>query len=451
MVTQQRTLKARVFSASKWVFSGHMISQFIRLSGNLVLTRLLVPEMFGVMALVSVFMMGIAMFSDLGIIQNIVQSKRGEEKAYLNTAWTLQIIRGFIITALAVSLSIVLYYLGIDGFLSEGSVYADQELPLILTIMSLTAFISGFNSLNLAVLNRKLNLSKITLIEVISQIAGLVVMIILAWHQRSIWALVTGSLVAAFLKMLLSHHPSLGLRNQLAWDKEAVCEIFGFGKWIFGASIFTFLVGQGDRLILGTLLTANELGVYSIAFMLAIALKQLIKKIRSSVLYPALSDVARNRPEELKRIYYKMRLPLDLVVMVCAGLLTSSGHFLIEFLYDERYRDAGWMLEILSFPVIFLGITAAGVCLMALGNSRAIMILTATSTVTLFISVPIAYDFYGIYGAVTAIALNSIVEIPIIFYMMSQYGLLSWIKEFRMVPVFFISYGIGSYLVTFWD
>ena len=109
-----KALKQRVVSSGSWVISGHVISQSLRFGGNLILTRLLVPEMFGVMAIVTIVMGGLVMFSDIGLLQNIVQSKRGEELDYLNTAWTIQIIRGFFIFFIALVISYILYFLGFD-------------------------------------------------------------------------------------------------------------------------------------------------------------------------------------------------------------------------------------------------------------------------------------------------------------------------------------------------
>jgi len=448
-MSQEKKLKVRALSASKWVFSGYVASQVIRLAGNLILTRLLVPEMFGVMAIVSVFMMGMAMFSDLGITQNIIQSERGEDKVYLNTAWTLQIIRGAVITIFALLFSMVIFYLGQGGLLNEGSVYGDRRLPLVLAVASLSSLVSGFNSINLTVLNRKLKLSKITIIEVVSQSLGLVLMIILAWYQRDIWALVFGAIVSAIFKMIFSHHSLLGARCRLCWDKEAVSEIFNFGKWIFGASIFTFLLAQGDRLILGWLVTPEKLGIYTVAFFLATALKMVLKKVISSVFYPTLCDVVRSRRKDLKGVYYKIRGRVDFLVMTIVGLMASTGHIVIDVLYDDRYQDAGWMLEILTFSLVFMGTSVAGVCLMALGNSKAVLNLTAIATVSLYICVPWAYQYYGLWGALVAITLNPFVEIPLMLYMMKKNDILCWQKEFRMWPMVIISYGCGRALVPF--
>jgi O-antigen/teichoic acid export membrane protein len=442
-------LRRKVFKAGNWSVGGYFLSQVIRLGGNLVLTRLLVPEMFGLMAIVSVILSGVAMFSDLGINQNIIQSKNAGEKSYINTAWSVQILRGVVMFLFILMLSVFSYYLSDAGIFSDDSVYAHPELPFILATMSVTGLISGFNSINIALLGRELKLKKVVIIEVISQVVGLLFMLFLAYYQRNIWALVYGTVVSSFIKMILSHHSSLGEKSSLAWDRDAVHEIFNFGKWVFGASIFTFLVGQGDRLLLGALITPKELGVYTIAFFLAMAFKTIVRHMMSTVLYSALSEVVRNRPHDLKRIYYKMRTPLDLLVMVVVGVLASSGHLIIDVLYDDRYQNAGWMLEVLSLSTVFLGTTMAGICFMALGDSKSIMLLTGVSAVFLFISVPLAFYFFGLDGAVVTIALNSIVEIPLIFYKMHKYELLSWVDEFKAWPVFFLAYGLSHYALYF--
>ena len=443
------SLKNKVFKGGSWVLVGHFVSQAVRLGGNLVLTRLLVPEMFGLMAVVTVVLNGIAMFSDLGINQNVIQSKNASEKSYINTAWAVQILRGLIIFLFILTLSAFLYYLGVNNLLPDNTVYADPQLPFILAAMSVTGVISGFNSINLALLNRNLQFNQVVIIELLSQVIGLLLMICIAYYHRDIWALVTGTIVSALIKLYLSHHPSLGENSRWGWNKQALQEIFHFGKWVFGASIFTFLMAQGDRLILGALITPHELGVYTIAFFLAMSFNKMVRQVMSSVLYSALSDIVRNRPQDLKRVYYKMRMPLDIMVMVVVGGLVSSGHLVTDFLYDERYQEAGWMLEVLSLSTIFLGTTMAGVCFMALGDSKSIMFLTGVTAVFLFITVPLAFHFYGLYGAVIAIALHSVIEIPLIFYKMHQYKLLSWLDEFKAWPVFFLVYGLGHYAMTF--
>ena len=87
-------LRSRALVGSLWVVSGYGGRELIRLANNLILTRLLFPEAFGFMAIVNVILLGLAMFADIGLPDKIVQSNRGEERRFLDTAWTLQILRG---------------------------------------------------------------------------------------------------------------------------------------------------------------------------------------------------------------------------------------------------------------------------------------------------------------------------------------------------------------------
>lgn len=88
------SLKSRAIRGSLWTLGGYGTSQLLRFASNLILTRLLFPEAFGLMSLVHIFLQGLEMFSDIGIAPNIIHSDRGDDPSFLNTAWTVQAIRG---------------------------------------------------------------------------------------------------------------------------------------------------------------------------------------------------------------------------------------------------------------------------------------------------------------------------------------------------------------------
>jgi len=441
-----KTLKQRAVRSGSWVIVGHLVSQSLRLGSNLVLTRLLVPEMFGVMAMVSVIMGGLAMFSDVGLLQNIVQSKRGEEPAYLNTAWTIQIIRGFLIFFIALAASGGLYFAGLAGYLSEQTVYGNHELPLILAVVSISSIIAGFNSINFLLLNRKLMMGKRVIIDLLSQITGLIFMLVWAWYQRDIWALVYGGIVSAVVKMLLSHTVNLGARCRFYWDREAVHEIIHFGKWIFLASILGFFLNQGDRVLLGGLISPEILGVYTVAFFLANALKDVISRLLSSVFFPLLSDVLRNSPDQVESVYYKIRFKIDMITMPVAGLLFSMGGLIVTLLYDARYESAGWMLEVLSISIISIGFMLGDQLLLAYGKPKYASFMILLQVVSLYIFVPLMFYYYGLTGAIWAIALNPMLKIFISMIVMKRTCFLVFHREIMLLPLMPIGYLIGEQL-----
>lgn len=442
----EKTLQQRMLSSTVWVSVSHFLSQLLRLSSNLILTRLLVPEMFGVMAIVSVLMTGLAMFSDVGLLQNIVQSKRGEESAYINTAWTIQILRGILICFIAVILSVGLYWAGQSGWLSPETVYGDTELPLILAVVSTTAIISGFNSIHLLVLNRKLIMADLVKIGLLSQIAGLIFMLAWAWYKADIWALVFGTIISALVKMLLSHLIKLGDKCSFQWDRSAASEIIHFGKWIFLTSILGFMINQGDRLILGWLISPELLGIYTIAFFLANALRDVILKLLGSVFYPLLSDLVRNKPDQVENVYYKIRLKIDLVTMPAAGFLFSFGSVIIGLLYDSRYESAGWMLQVLSLSLVSIGFMLADQLFMSYGKPKYGSVSLAIMVITMYVFVPISYVYYGLHGAILAIAINPTLKILVSMLIMKNKFFFKFHREVMMLPLIFIGYFVGEQL-----
>jgi len=439
-----KTLKKRAIHSGGWVILGHFLSQGLRLGSNLVLTRLLVPEMFGVMSIVSVIMVGITMFSDVGLLQNIVQSKRGEEPDYLYTAWTIQVLRGFFIFFMALAVSGIIYVLGLAGYLSSETVYGNPQLPLILAVVSITVVISGFNSIHLLLLNRKLMMGKLIALGLASQIVGMLVMLFLAWYAQNIWALVYGGIAAASVKMLLSHVSILGPGCHFKWDKEAVHEIFHFGKWIFFSSILGFLLNQGDKLLLGGWVSPDVLGVYTVAFFLSSALQGVISKLLGSVLFPFLSEIVRNNPDKVESVYYKIRFRIDLITMPVAGLIFSLGGVVVNTLYDARYESAGWMLEILAIPIISIGFMLSDQLILAYGKPKYTSLMIFIQVISLYISVPVSFFYFGLYGAVWAIALNSMIKIFISLSVMRKKYFCNAYREVMLLPLILVGFLVGE-------
>jgi len=425
-----------------------VVSQALRLGGNLIMTRLLVPEMFGVMAIANVVLVGLALFSDLGLRQNIIQSKRGDDPSFLNTVWSVQIVRGCMIWFLAMGLSIGIHLASVFGIWSPESVYAEPMLPFVIGAIALSAVINGFESTKIAIANRNLLFGIVIRIEVTSQVAGLLAMIAWALIDRSIWALVIGSLFGSCLKTILSHIWLPGLQNKLHWDGGVFLDIFHFGKWVFLASIVGFLAANGDRLLLGGLIDARNLGLYSIAILMVHSFRLVIQSITSSVAFPALSEVARERPLELKQVYYKFRRPLDIVLLLLIGLLFISGHSLVAILYDDRYLGAGQMLEILSLGLLMERYNLAEQCFLSLGKPKLLVPLKAIQVCVLFFLLPLMHTLYGLQGALWVVATARLASLPLVLYFQNKTGLLDAVRELQVLPVLLVGCSFGYLIET---
>src|SRR5262249_50324804 len=144
------SLKRRVLDAGLWSIAGFALNYAIRLGSSLLMTRLLVPQMFGVMAIATMVMVGLAMLSDLGLQQNIIQSRRGGDPDYLNTAWTLQVIRGVLLWFIALCISALVLAANHVGLVPKASAYADPYLPYVIAAISISVVINGLQSTKLS-------------------------------------------------------------------------------------------------------------------------------------------------------------------------------------------------------------------------------------------------------------------------------------------------------------
>lgn len=433
---QALSLRQRVLRAGAWSFGGHVSSQIIRLASNLVMTRLLVPEMFGVMAIASMVLLGIGLFSDLGTNQSVIQSARGDDPDFLNTVWVVQIVRGGVICLIALLLCLCLYYAVRSGWFPENTAYANPVLPPVLALISLTEFISGFQSTRMATASRWLAQGRLTLIEIASQLAGVVAMILWALIDRSIWALVAGGIVSMSVKTISSHKLMPGVANQWAWDKSAFHEIFHFGKWLLVSSVLGFLLNNGDRLLLGGMVDAKTLGIYVIAYFITNSATQAVSKILASVAFPVLSETVRTSPGKLKETYYKFRLPFDIGLLMISGVLFEAGRYVIYFLYDARYAEAGAMLQILSLTLIAFRYNVVDQCYLAMGKPRLLAAMIATRSVALFVLLPVAFKEYQMAGALWAIVISAFSSVPLTIYFKRNLQLLDVRKELIVLPVF---------------
>jgi len=440
-------LRQRVLTAGAWTLFGHGLAQGVRLGGNLVTTRLLAPEAFGLMAMATVIVLGLSLVTDIGLRQNIVQNRQGDDPDFLNTAWVTQIARGLLIYVMALLISGLLSQLNQAGFFARGTVYADPALPHIAAAVAVTLLIAGFDSTKLATADRHFAAARVIALELTSQLVGLLTALSLAYVYRSVWALVAAAIVATVTKMLLSHRILPGTNNYFQWRPRYFRQLVRFGRWIFLTSLLGFLANNADRLFLGAVFDAEVLGQFAIAVLILGAVHETFSKLLTSVSYPALSEVARDRPHHLKAIYYRFRTPCDCVALFLAGFLFAYGERLITLLYDARYAEAGWILSIISLSLIFVRYGLATQCFIAIGSPHLVSYILILRLISICILLPVGFYFGGLQGVVLSIPASMVPGAALQLYFTRKLRLLDFRGEVVTLPAIPFGALIG-YLVT---
>ncbi len=403
-------LMQRAFRSAGLNFMGFGFSQVLRLASNLVLTRLLFPEAFGVMAMVSVFLMGLAMFSDVGVGPAIMQSKRGDDPDFLDTAWTIQIVRGVGLWAVACALTwpMSLYF-------------GEPDLIYYLPIAALTQLILGFTPTRYETANRHLRAGRVTLLDMGTQVVGVVAAIGLAWALQSVWALVISGLIAAAVQVLLFDMFLPGLRNRFRWEKEAAHELIHFGKWVFLSTIAGFAIGQADKVIIGGWLSTHDFGIYNIGYFWASFPFMMGSVVVRKVMIPIYRE---SPPSESRENFLRLRKMRVLATSGMIGLVMVPaflGHYLIDLLYDPRYLSAGGMVVLISVVQIpaIVGVTYDQAALAA-GDSRRFFVLAATRAVFVASGMVIGINLFGLPGALAGQGLAMLAAHPVVGWLAAR-------------------------------
>jgi O-antigen/teichoic acid export membrane protein len=420
-----------------WTVLGFGSNNILRLIGNVLLAWFLPKEFLGLMVIVNIFLTGLQLFSDVGINLNIIQSKRGEEPAFYNTAWTMQILRGFLIFIFCLLLCYPFSLL-----------YNNPQLAYLIPLMGITTIIGGFQSTALLTLERKLQLKKLTLLEICLQTITITVMVLLAWRTRSIEALVIGTIVSVSLRLCASHLIIPKYRNKLCWDQSAVKDIFSIGRWVFLSTAITFLAEQSDRLLLAKLFDPGWLAVYNVALMFGDVPRQIGMALGARVILPVASQLAReeSRPEMRRKLLKNRRL-LTYALMTIIIFLAGFGDRLVDLLYSNKpptdYTDAQWML-----PIIALGIWPRILCstiepsLFAIAKLQYSTIANVTRFAVTSIGILIGFKFFGAVGAVIAVALNDLFYYTIVNYGLYKEGLSGIRQDITATGVMLLTLGV---------
>jgi O-antigen/teichoic acid export membrane protein len=405
------SLAARARRGSILTVVGFGSANVLRLASNLVLTRLLYPEAFGLMSLVQVITGALLMFSDIGLRASLVQNERGDDPDFVNTAWTLQVIRGAFLSA-AVAL--------LTPFAAD--FYDEPMLASLLPVAGLSAFIGGFMPTRAITANRHLTLGRLTVVTIGNQIITLLITAALAWMLQSVWGLVYGMLIGGLLRNSMFRIFVPGIPNRFAWDRQAARELIGFGKFVFIGTLATFLISTGDRAILGKFITLDALGIYSIATTLATVPLMLYRTLAWKIIFPLYSRRKPHENAKNRRKLFRARYAMTALVVAGSFVLVVFGDPMVRFLYDPRYHAAGGMTVLLTLGLLpALIVTSYDSVLLANGRSDLHAICTVSNAVLRILALYLGIRSFGVLGAAVAPTVATLLHYPVLVWFIRRY------------------------------
>ena len=425
---EKNSLKQKTVSGLFWSFLDLLANQGIRFIIQIVLARLLLPEHFGIIGMITVFIAVSQSIIDSGFTNALIRERDSSQKDY-STVFFFNLF-------MAVILYIVLFFSanGISNFFKE------PELIYILRVLALVLIINSFGLIQRTMLIKSINFKTQTKISIISSILSGGVAIILANLQFGVWSLVIQILLMQFIQSLL-----LCLTNKwvpsLVFSRDSFKKLFGFGWKLLVSGLINTLYLNIHYVIIGKSFSAIELGYYTNAQKLRDVASQSITTAVQKVSYPVLSSI-QGEEEKLRSGYKKIiKNSVFITFPIMLGLAAVASP-LINLLFGANWQACIPYFQVLCFAGMLFPLHAVNLNILQVkGRTDLFLVLEIIKKLVGVTSIGIVLLFkMGIMGLLWAAVLNSFIAYFINSYYSAEllsYSTKEQIKD--IIPIFTVS------------
>jgi lipopolysaccharide exporter len=347
---QGKGIKARTLRGGIWIGGASAFAHGSKFARNIILTRLLAPEAFGLMALLVAISAYFETFTEVGIDAAILQNPRSEERAYLNGAWWISMAR-----------ALGLYAVGFICAPWVANFYHQPSLITLIRVAFLTILFRGAVSPRTYVAHKKMDFKRVVAIGQGGALCGVVTSVLLALVMRNVWALVIG-LVAESLGGCIVSYLLCPFRPGLVFDRQLLRELYQYSRGFFGLPLLTFIYQRADIFVVGKMFSPTVLGIYGMAVNLGRMPLSLAGSPMGQLVTPALSEIQDDK-ERLKNTILKITFGLALLISSAVMYVCLYGRDLLLLVYGTVYAQgaapmalafASAMLGVVSVPVVSL-------------------------------------------------------------------------------------------------
>jgi lipopolysaccharide exporter len=320
-------LKAKVFRGGAWLGGGSVAEQAFRFGRSMVLTRLLAPEAFGIMAVVMSASSVIHTITDIGVKEALIQNPRGTEDHYMRAAWWLGLGR-----AVSIAAFVCLVAPWIAKF------YGNSEMTPLLRVATLAVVLDGAFSSKAYIAMKEMKFSKWAWINHGGGIIGILITITLSFFLRDVWALVLGVCAESAARCSLSFILCPFLPS-FSWNREAMQDLLRFSKGLFGLSFLNLIFARTDIFVLAKLYPAAQLGLYSMAIYLAQTPINYLINLLAQTMLPTFSQI-QDDDSRVNRIVIQVASLLLFLGIPALVFVFFCGHSLLAIVFGQRYSAA---------------------------------------------------------------------------------------------------------------
>lgn len=351
-------LKEKVVSGVVWSAIQKFGTILLNFISSIILARLLMPEDYGCIGMLAIFMAVSSTFIDGGFGSALIQKKRPSDEDY-STIFIWNIF-----------LSILIYLILFVSAPGISVFFHTEILCGVLRVQSLVLIINASKIVQLNVLKKQLDFKKIAIVDVSVSIVSLGLTIVLAIHGAGVWALVCQQLTLS-LFTAVTYWIVCPWKPRLIFSKDSFSELFGFGGFVLLSNLLNTFCNNIQGILIGRFYTPVTMGYYSKAKSTEELSSTFVSQIVEQVAYPVLVE-AQGDMDYMKRMLNKFSIVLAFISFPMMLILAILAEPIFQILYSNRWLGSVPYFQILCFAGIAIcmqGITYYAVA--ALGKSRA--------------------------------------------------------------------------------
>jgi len=387
-------LQERVLRSGVWLVAGDAAARAAGMLKVAILGRLLSPSDFGLMGVAVVLLGWLDYFTQTGITAALIQWP-GTIGAYLDVAWTIQVLRGVGLAAIIAAVA----PLWARFFDAPGA--AD-----VIRLAALVPLLRAFVNPAVVYLRKEVDFRREVLWRLSGVTAGLVVAIPAALAWRNVWALVSSVVAAQAVETACSYliEP---YRPRLRPDPAQMRELFRLGRWFFWANVVSFVGLQLDSLGVGKILGATALGFYQMAHQLAFLPASQLGTHVQGVIFPAFSKLAAE--VDLRRALFRTLTLVASAVIPVAFFMTLFADPVVVLVLSQKWRPIAPVVKALAWAGAAAALTkVTGPLLQAAGRPELQVRASVQETLVLAVLLYPLTRVFGISGAALAVLIASL-------------------------------------------
>jgi len=411
-------LKQKLIVSAKWNGLGRLAAMISDFSFGIILARLLLPNDFGVIAILTVFVSFLGVFVNSGFSQALIREKNVSNLDY-STVFFFNLI-----------VAIFVFFISFFSAPYIATFYANEKISLYLRVLSIILFIDAFVLVQQSILTKEMNFKMISIISVSSSLLSGITSICLAFYGFGIWSLIIKSILKDSLILLFTIYV-VRWKPQIKFSVDSFHKFFRYGVYMLGSSLLSQFYNNIFSLSVGKIFTPAVLGFYNRAELFKNTLSQNIDGIISGVSYPALASLQDDKVEFVN--YYKniLQFSFYVVSILMIGLMFNA-EALINVLLGEKWAESVVLLQHLCligllFPINSVTVNSISVT----GRSKIYFKFQLFSIIGCLISLIFGYYF----GIIVMIRGFILISVLLLLWIVNVFGRLFGYSMFELIKV----------------